>query len=88
MTNGMLALLTNYSGTSKYKYMFLDRMRSDCEYFLGYGNRNENNLWSGSVKEHIDDMKTLYFSFYEKDRPQWLTLEQIEDYEKRMTAAD
>ena len=26
---------------SKYKYMLLGRMQSDCEYYLGFGNRKE-----------------------------------------------
>lgn len=29
-------------------YMFLDRMRNDCNYFLGNGNGYEGHLWAGS----------------------------------------
>ena len=26
----------------KFRYMLLSRMQSDCEYYLNYGNRNQN----------------------------------------------
>lgn len=88
MTDSMLTILSRFSGKSKYKYMLLSRMQSDCNYFLGNGGRNEKFLWSGSVKDHIDDMKSLYLSFYEEDRPEWLTMAMIYEYAEKMTAAD
>ena len=36
-----------------FRYMMLDRLRVDCEYFLGNGNRNEKHLWAGDVERHI-----------------------------------
>lgn len=30
---------------NEFQYQMLDRMRSDCEYFLGYGNRCTKDLW-------------------------------------------
>jgi len=54
----------------------------DCEYFLGNGNRHEKFLWAGSVAEQIKTMKELYNGL--KVKPEWLTMEQINDYEKRM----
>lgn len=30
-------------------YVLLDRLRADCEYFLGAGGRSEKHLWAGSV---------------------------------------
>lgn len=67
-----------------YKYSLLSRMQSDCNYFLGNGNRNEKQLWAGNVKDHIENMKALYNSFSDNGKPEWLTKEQIEDYEKKM----
>jgi hypothetical protein len=84
----MQTLLSEHSGNSKFKYMLLSRMQSDCNYFLGNGGKNEKCLWSGSVKDHIDDMKSLYLSFYEEDRPEWLTMTMINEYAEKMTAAD
>ena len=68
--------------TEKYKYMILSRLQMDCEYFLGFGNRNKKHLFFGNVNEQINEMKKLYNELEEK--PRWLTLEQIEEYEKEM----
>ena len=65
-----------------FRYMMLDRLRVDCEYFLGNGNRNEKHLWAGDVERHIKLMKDLYNSFEEK--PEWISMKDIENYEKRM----
>ena len=60
----------------QFRYQMLDRMKQDCEYFLGHGN----------VADHIEYMKALWWSFPESGKPEWLTLEEIKDYERRMTA--
>ena len=64
------------------EYRLLDRLRSDCEYFLGAGNRSEKNLWAGSVRAQIAKMRELYDMLPEK--PEWLTKEAIDDYAERM----
>ena len=66
----------------EYRYMLLDRLRSDCEYFLGNGNRNEKHLWAGSVDAQINEMKKIWNSL--KEKPEWLTMEDINNYEKLM----
>lgn len=63
-------------------YRLLDRLRVDCEYFLGAGNRAEKYLWAGSVYEQIVKMRELYDALPQK--PEWLTKEMIEDYADRM----
>lgn len=63
-------------------YMLLDRLRSDCEYFLGAGQRNEGQLWAGSVHGQITKMRELYESL--PDKPEWLTEAQIDSYADRM----
>lgn len=68
----------------KYKYMLLDRMRSDCTYFLGNGNKNKKYLWGENIENHILYMKMLWSSFEKCDKPEWLTMEDIESLEKRM----
>ena len=62
--------------------MLLDRMRSDCNYFLGNGNGYEGHLWGGSVEAICDEMERIWNSLEEK--PEWLTLEQIKEYRKEM----
>ena len=69
---------------NKFKYQLLDRMRSDCNYYLNAGGRHNKFLWSGTVKNHIDDMKALYSSFEESERPEWLSLEDIGAYYEKM----
>ena len=64
------------------EYQLLDRLRSDCEYFLGAGNRLEKHLWTGSVRAQIAKMRELYDTLPEK--PEWLTKETIDDYAERM----
>ena len=68
----------------KFRYSLLSRLESDCKYFLGNGNRNERHLWAGNVEKQIAKMRELYNSFAEDEKPEWLTLEQINDYERRM----
>ena len=63
-------------------YRLLDRLRADCEYFLGAGGRAEKHLWAGSVYEQIVKMRELYDALPQK--PEWLTEEMIDDYADRM----
>jgi len=69
---------------NRFNYMMLDRLRSDCDYYLGYGNRSKKRLCYEDERKHIDEMKKLYNSFPENEKPDWLTWEQILDYEKAM----
>ena len=68
---------------SEYDYMMLGRLKSDCDYFLGNGNGDEaHSLWAKNIDEQISKMKELYNKVSEK--PEWLTLEDIDNYEKAM----
>ena len=70
----------------RFRYMLLDRMRSDCDYFLGNGQIYGNHLWAGNVPDQIGYMKALWDSFPEDGKPEWLTMEQILNYEQEMLA--
>ena len=69
---------------NKFNYMMLSRLKSDCNYYLGYGERNVNNLWADTEKEHIEEMKRIWSIFPEDKKPEWLTWNQLLDYEKEM----
>lgn len=69
----------------KYSYMMLDRLRIDCDYFLGNGNGFEEHLYYKNVDKHIEEMKNIYNSFLEEEKPKWINLEDIENYRIRMT---
>lgn len=68
----------------RFRYMMLGRWKSDCNYYLGYGNRNPSRLCADTPKEHIDAIKKLWLSFAEDEKPEWLTWEQLLQYEKEM----
>ena len=72
----------------RYKYTLLDRMVMDCLYYLGNGNRNAKYLWSKDETEHIANMKALWNSFPEDEKPEWLSMEEIEKFEKEMIKAE
>jgi hypothetical protein len=74
--------LREEADSPEFKYQLLDRLKSDCEYFLKAGNRNEKHLWAGNVDDQIAKMKELWNSLEEK--PEWLSMEDIENYEKEM----
>ena len=63
-------------------YMLLSRLKADCDYFLGAGGRAEKHLWAGNVREQIAKMRELYDALPEK--PEWLTIEDIDRYAQRM----
>ena len=67
---------------AKFNYMMLSRLKSDCEYFLGYGGKNESRLWAGSVVDQIAEMKKIWESLDVK--PEWLSLSDIDNYHEMM----
>ena len=68
-----------------FRYQLLGRMKMDCEYYLGNGNKNRNQLWTGNETEQIEYIKALWNSFPEEGKPEWLTYEQILEFEEKMT---
>ena len=72
------------SSEKRFQYMMLDRLRSDCDYYLGYGHRYPGNRCDRDPKKHIEAMKELWNGFSEDEKPEWLTWEQLLDYEKKM----
>lgn len=68
----------------KFNYQMLGRLQSDCNYYLGYGNRNKNRLWAGNVENQINEMKKLFNSFDDNKKPEWLTWDDILNYESKM----
>ena len=63
----------------RFSYMMLDRLKSDCEYYLVNGCRNaKQSLWAHDEQKQIDKMREIYDSL--KIKPKWLTIEQINEY--------
>ena len=78
--SGELPAFVDHSGD----YVLLDRLRADCDYFLGAGGRSEKHLWAGNVHAQIKKMRELYDALPEK--PEWLTAEAIDRYAAQMAA--
>ena len=70
----------------EFEYRMLSKLQSDCEYFLGYGNRNPKILCDDNVQSHITRMQEFWKGFPEGEKPEWLTWEQILEYQKAMLA--
>ena len=68
---------------TKYKYMLLDRLRQDCEYYLRIGG-SANCLQTDTKKDQIQTMIDIWNYFPDKDKPEWLTMEQIKDFAQKM----
>ena len=69
---------------NKHSYMMLSRLQSDCEYFIGHGNGSTKHLYYDTVEEHIDEMKKLWNGFDTNEKPEWLTMQEIEEYKTEM----
>ena len=68
---------------NRFSSMMLDRLKSDCEYYLVNGGRNaKQSLWAHDEQMQIDKMREIYDSLQIK--PEWLTMEQINEYAARM----
>lgn len=70
-------------GASQDDYHLLSRLKADCDYYLGAGGRAEKHLWADSVEAQITKMRELYDVLPEK--PEWLTEQDIDNYESQMT---
>jgi hypothetical protein len=57
----------------------------DCDYFLGFGHRNEKFLHQLNVADQIKMMKELWNGFPEDAKPQWLSMEEILKYKEAMS---
>lgn len=66
----------------KFEYQLLGRLQQDCDYYLGAGARNKKHLWALDEALQIQKMKELYEGLAVK--PEWLTLEAIQEYEEKM----
>lgn len=71
----------------EFDYRLLSRLKSDCDYYLGNGNRNaEHCLWAKNEQGQIDKMREIYNKL--KEKPEWLSEEDINNYAKEMGVVD
>lgn len=65
----------------EFEYQMLDRLRSDCNYFINHCNL-EKNLWAGNIKDQIKEMRKIWGSLIVK--PSWFSLKEIKNFEIKM----
>lgn len=68
----------------KFRYMMLSRMKQDCDYYLGNGNRSTNHLWAQDERSQLENMIAIWKTFDKDDKPEWLTWADIVEYTQRM----
>ena len=67
----------------QFKYQMLDRLKQDNEYFLRFP--HEKHLWAGNVEDQIKEMKNIYNSFPKDKKPDWINMEDILEYQRKMS---
>lgn len=73
--------------SQEFEYRMLARLKSDCDYYLGNGNRNaEHSLWAKNEDGQIAKMREIYNQL--KEKPEWLSEEDINNYAKEMGVVD
>ena len=77
-----LVNLVKDSSSDSFKYQMLDRLKSDCEYFLGNGNKYPSSLYMKNVDDQIEAMEKIWNIL--KEKPEWLTLDQIKEFKNKM----
>lgn len=82
MTVSSLSFVLSKEDT--FRYQLLSRLKGDCDYYLGFGNKNTKHLWAIDEEDHIKYMKEIWKSFDDDKKPEWLSYEEILLYEKKM----
>jgi hypothetical protein len=82
--DGVMSRGGKLDGDTKHTYMMLGRLQMDNDYFLGAGGRSEKQLWANNVPDQIKEMKKLWNSLPKDSKPEWLSMQDIENYEKEM----
>ena len=75
-------------GDDAFRSQMLSRLKSDCDYYLGYGCRSTKNLWAQNEEDHIDCMEALWESFGADAKPEWLTAAKLAEYAGDMAGLD
>jgi hypothetical protein len=82
---GMMNKYDLHGKQERFYYQLLGRLQTDCDYYLGYGNRNAKHLWAGNEKDQIRLMVELYcFLTVMHERPEWIKWSDIMEYHKKM----
>lgn len=75
-------MMAETNARDEFNYMLLGRLKHDCEHYLNAGARNRKRLWALDEAAQIQKIRELYAAVPEK--PEWITLADIERYEAAM----
>ena len=76
----------------QFQYMMLGRLIGDCRGFFGNGReadsddcryKNECFIWGKSIKVLVAEVKKLWLQIPEDIKPEWMTWEEVEEFEKQ-----
>ena len=87
MTNpNVIEMLNDITKSSiEFQYSMLGRLKTDCEYFLGNGNRHVKHLWALDASDHVGLVKALFNHLESNGKKiEWLSIEDILKFEKEM----
>ncbi|MBQ9655943.1 MAG: hypothetical protein IJV38_07970 [Prevotella sp.] len=62
-------------------YMMLSRMQADCKYYNSA--EHFNRAHCSTIKQTIESMKEIWKKFPEDLKPEWISWEEIIEYEKK-----
>ena len=65
----------------RFDYMMLSRMQMDCKYYDSAA--HFNNAHASTIRQTIDRMKEIWNKFPKDLKPGWISLEEIDGYEKK-----
>ncbi len=69
----------------KYKYRMLSRLKSDVDYVLGAGGPGAiRQMWARDADGQIAEMRRIMSELHPADRPEWLTFDDIDRYERQL----
>jgi hypothetical protein len=66
----------------KFSYMMLSRLVSDCKYYSRHP--HPKHLWAGNVIGQITEMKRLWNELPLNKKPEWLSMEDILEWEIKL----
>jgi Large polyvalent protein-associated domain 11 len=76
--------MSESTNKDEFNYMMLGRLHNDVVQFFAedsFSYQKEENLWALNKEDQIEEMKKIHNQIDEK--PEWLTMEEIEAYEEK-----
>ena len=68
-----------------FAYSMLGRLKADCDYVLGCGGKGAvRMMWAKTIDAQIKEMRDRWNIFADDEKPEWLTMEQIDEYERKL----